>query len=206
MKPQLLVVALALTTAVAGCAVQGPAVTAASTAAESSSSVPPGYKLYKGDSYSLAVPEQWEAIPEDQRSMPEADAEIGVVYTGQATLQPTLFVTVDRTENLGSPYIQAQYFQVVVKNSLLDPVVGDIQEAQVKGATSAVWFEYTYHMVETPSRFDTTIEAADYRLRALMAQAPGTPMVSLRYGTEKSAFDETVWQTLVDTLELEPAK
>ncbi|MCA0294221.1 MAG: hypothetical protein LCH96_02705 [Actinobacteria bacterium] len=194
-----------LAAALGGCtggtpASSGPATTAGTPAASASAAVPDGYTRRTGDHFRVDVPSGWSDIAADARSYPEAALEVGVPFTGQPTLQPRLVVWVDRSDNLGTATSQAQLTETRIRSEIAGVKVGDITEASVAGAVSAVWFEYSYHMDEATSKQDTILEAADYRIRDLTVQVDGKPQFGFRYSAEANAFDESVWATMLSSI------
>jgi hypothetical protein len=123
-----------------------------------------------------------------------------VPFTGQPTLQPRLVVWVDRGDNLGSATSQAELAQVKVRADISGAKVGELKDAQVAGALSAVWFEYSYHMDAATSVLDTPIEASDYRIRDLTVQVDGKPQFGFRYSAAAADFRDEVWTAMVASI------
>jgi hypothetical protein len=177
-----------------------PSPTAGHTSAGTAPAVPAGYALRTGDGFQVAVPEKWSDIPASTRSYPDAAMEVGVPFTGQPTLQPRLVVWVDRGDNLGSATSQAELAQVKVRADISGAKVGELKDAQVAGALSAVWFEYSYHMDAATSVLDTPIEASDYRIRDLTVQVDGKPQFGFRYSAAAADFRDEVWTAMVASI------
>lgn len=188
---------------VGGCTGPGATTTPAvspGTSGSASPSVPAGFTVREGDGFSVAVPSEWTDIPAGSRSYPQAAMEIGIPFTGQAVLQPRLTVWVDRSANLGEAKSQAELTQVKVRSDVPGAKVGDLHDATVTGAVSAVWFEYSYHMDTATSVLDTKIEAADYRVRDLTVQVDGTPQFGFRYSASAKDFSDASWQSMLASI------
>ena len=177
-----------------------PTPTVSPAAPGTAPAVPAGYTLRKGDGFQVAVPEAWTDIPASTRSYPDAAMEVGIPFTGQPTLQPRLTVWVDRSNNLGAAKSQAQLTQVKVRSDIAGAKVGELQDAQVTGAVSAVWFEYSYHMDAATSVLDTPIKASDYRIRDLTVQVDGKPQFGFRYSASANDFSDEAWTAMVASI------
>ncbi len=183
-----------------GAATPTPTTSPVASPSGASASVPAGFTLREGDGFRVAIPEEWAEIPTKMRSYPQAQLEVGIPFAGQPTLQPSLAVWVDRTDNLGTAASQAQLAQVKIRSDIPDARVGDLNEVEVAGAVSAVWFEYGYHMDAATSVLDTKIEPADYRVRDLTVQVDGKPQFGFRYAAAADDFSDQVWQAMLASI------
>ena len=162
--------------------------------------LPAGFALRSGDGFQVAIPSAWVDLPEATRSYPDAALEVGIPFTGQSLLQPSLTAWVDRSANLGAARSQAELAQVRVRADIPDAKVGELQEIPIMGALSALWFEYSYEMDAATSVQDTPLEAATYRVRDLTVQVNGKPQFGFRYSAAAADFSEAIWADITSSL------
>lgn len=195
-----LVVAAVLAVALAGCTDGGRE--EADAPSPTATAVPEGWRAQQIEGLRVLVPEEFEELS-GGATAEGVTQKYGVPYTDQTSPPPVLQVFVEQGE-VGPLDVRAPLL-VGSLEAELGIEIPEPQEVEVEGAVTAAEFTYDYRTEGGTTSSGTTLEPTDIRQSDLLVETEGLPKYGLRYAAPADQYDEELWRTVVETLQVEGA-